>query len=296
MLSILIPVYNYNVIALVNELHQQGNGTGVEFEIIIGDDGSSDEIQAENLSCEKFPGVRVLKSIQNEGRAAMRNKLAENARFSWLLFLDADAEINRKDFLRNYINFCNEKHEVVIGGTAYEKDAPTNKEYYLRWLYGKRREERKLSCRMKRPYRSFTAFNFMISASVFKIICFNEEIKGYGHEDTLFGLELQKNGIKVHHIDNTAIHQGIESADVFMNKTREGLKNLLDIQRLNGSLISKNVKLLSFYSFFKFLGLSPIVNFLFKRISPHLEKKLTGLSPSLYLFDIYKFMYIFYLK
>lgn len=296
MLSILIPVYNYSVTTLVNELHQQGTVTGLEFEIIIGDDGSSDELQAENLSCESFSGVRVLKSIRNEGRSTIRNRLAENARFPWLLFLDADAKINKKDFLKNYLFYCNETHEVVIGGTAYEKDPPPNKAFYLRWLYGKWREEKQLSCRMKRPYRSFTAFNFLISASLFKIIRFNEEIKSYGHEDTLFGLELERNGIKVLHIDNPAIHKGIESAGVFMNKTREGVRNLLEIYRSKGSLISKRVRLLRFYSFFKFLGFSPIVNFLFKRVGHQIEGKLAGSSPSLYLLDIYKFMYIFSLK
>ena len=44
MLSILIPTYNYNVEALVAELHQQATDCQIDFEIIIGDDFSNQTI------------------------------------------------------------------------------------------------------------------------------------------------------------------------------------------------------------------------------------------------------------
>jgi GT2 family glycosyltransferase len=296
MLSILIPVYNFHVTRLVKELHQQGTIAGIEFEIIIGDDCSSVEIQSENMLCESLSGVRMLKMTKNTGRAGMRNRLAENARFPWLLFLDADAGIYKTDFLKNYIHYCNEYYQVVVGGVAYQDDPPDNKEFYLRWLYGKNREVKSARSRIKNPYVSFSAFNFLISARVFKTVRFNKEIKSYGHEDTLFGLELKMNGIEILHIDNQAYHNGLESAEVFLIKTKEGVQNLLEIYQRRNSEISKNVRLLRYYCFFRFFGFTPLIQFLFKQLAPLIENKLKHSCNSLYLLDIYKFMYMFSLK
>lgn len=296
MLSILIPVYNFNVTVLVNELHQQGTRAGIEFEILLGDDCSSIEIQSENMLCESLSGVRMLKSQQNTGRAGIRNRLAENARFSWLLFLDADAGISETDFLNNYLHHCSEKPQVVIGGTAYQKKPPEKKEYYLRWLYGKKREEKNAHTRMRHPYDSFSAFNFFATSKVFKMVRFNEEIKSYGHEDTLFGLELKRNGIEILHIDNQAFHNGLESAHLFLIKTKEGVRNALEIYKRKNSEISKSVKLLRYYCFFRFIGFSRLINFLFNKLGPFIEKKLIQSPSALYLLDIYKLMYIISLK
>lgn len=296
MLSILIPVYNYNVTEMVGELHRQGTETGIEFEIILGDDCSSMKIQSENMLCESLSGVRIMKSQKNTGRAVIRNRLAENARFPWLLFLDADAGISKSDFLKSYLHHCTEKTQIVVGGTAYSKTPPDNKEFNLRWRYGKKREEKSAHIRMNTPYDSFSAFNFLASAKVFKKVHFNEEIKGYGHEDTLFGLELKRNGIEILHIDNQAFHNGIESAELFLNKTKEGVRNLHDIYKRKDSEIFKSVKLLRFYCFFRSIGFSPLINFLFNKLRPLIERKLTYSCSSLYLLDIYKFMYIFSLK
>ena len=43
MLSILIPTYNYDTFQLVKELHNQALKEGIEFEIIVSDDASSNE-------------------------------------------------------------------------------------------------------------------------------------------------------------------------------------------------------------------------------------------------------------
>ena len=49
MLSILIPTYNYDVEALVTELHAQSTACGVDFEILCYDDGSTNlELIAKN--------------------------------------------------------------------------------------------------------------------------------------------------------------------------------------------------------------------------------------------------------
>ena len=59
-------------------------------EIIIGDDGSSAEYHEKYRSLEG-ENVRVISSEKNIGRAAIRNRLALEAKGDFLLFIDADA-------------------------------------------------------------------------------------------------------------------------------------------------------------------------------------------------------------
>ena len=46
--------------------------------------------------------------------------------------------------------------------------------------------------RNKHPHAGFSTFNVLIEKSVFSKIRFNEELKQYGHEDTLTGLPVEK--------------------------------------------------------------------------------------------------------
>ena len=48
MLSILIPIYNYNAYPLVLELHKQCLECEIEFEIICQDDASGSDLNIEN--------------------------------------------------------------------------------------------------------------------------------------------------------------------------------------------------------------------------------------------------------
>jgi hypothetical protein len=96
----------------------------------------------------------------------------------------------------------------------------------LRWKYGRWREQRKASERNKHPYTDFSTFNILIDKSVFSKIRFYEELKQYGHEDTLLSFQLKNAGIKILHIDNNLIHAGIESNREYLDKVKLSLENL----------------------------------------------------------------------
>ena len=87
MLSILIPTYNYNTFPLVEELKNQAIATGITFEIIVFDDGSTDEISLkENSNINTLDNCFFKISNKNIGRSAIRNLLAKTAKFENLLF------------------------------------------------------------------------------------------------------------------------------------------------------------------------------------------------------------------
>ena len=105
MLSILIPTYNYNAFPLVEELQNQAIEAGIAFEIIILDDGSTDEISLnENLKINTLENCSFEKNETNIGRAKNLNKLATKSQYDWLLFMDCDTFPKSKNCITTYIH------------------------------------------------------------------------------------------------------------------------------------------------------------------------------------------------
>ena len=89
MLSILIPTYNYNVLPLVLELHKQCENCGIDFEIIVLDDASTDESTTSlNQKINELSFSNYLVNTTNLGRSENRNALISKAKFHQ--FLQAD--------------------------------------------------------------------------------------------------------------------------------------------------------------------------------------------------------------
>ncbi|MWB96517.1 glycosyltransferase [Flavobacterium sp. GA093] len=288
MLSILIPVYDYDVLALVETLHYQCTQSKIVFEIIVLDDAST-LFASENQRINELSKSTFIVLENNIGRSAIRNLLAQKANFENLLFLDADTIPVHNNFISNYISQINNDEKIVYGGILYQTEKPS-KEQLLRWVYGKEREALNVYIRNKNPYISFLTLNFLISKNIFSKVVFNENIPNFRHEDTLFSYELMLQKVKIIHIENPVYHLGIESSETFLTKSEEavvGLKNLVD-----SGLISKDyVKLSHYYFILKKYRLLPIVRFCFKISKPLFQKQILSKKPSLLLFDLYRLGY-----
>ena len=179
---------------------------------------------------------------------------------------------------------------VICGGTLYHESAPGDPDKLLRWKYGKWREQKSAAERNKHPHAGFSTFNVLIDRSVFSKIRFNEELKQYGHEDTLLGYQLKKAGIGILHIDNGLMHEGLESNREFLNKTKLGIENLSKLydKVTDKKTFSETVILLGFYNKLKFLGLTRILAAIFIRYRDRMEIRLDSSNISLLLFGFYK--------
>lgn len=82
----------------------------------------------------------------------------------------------------------------------------------------------------------------MIRKSIFHSTSFPVLERNYGYEDTLFGLTLEANTIKLELIENPIYHEGIESNHIFLNKTEEAIKNLITQYLMDDALL-KNEKI-----------------------------------------------------
>lgn len=291
MLSICIPVYNYDVRTLVKSLHYQAVMLGVPVEILVMDDCSEPYLRDLNREISEFDLVRYELLNQNAGRSRIRNLLASKARYNWLLFMDCDSATPDDQFLRRYLEETEDSH-VVCGGRIYT-NKPGTHNTLLHWKFGSLREVKSAAFRRRHPHRWFMTNNFLVQKSVMQQIPFNENIKGYGHEDTLFGYELQQKGIMIKHIENPLLHAGLQSNTEFLEKTREGIKNLAFINNYldQGHDLEKMVRLLAWYKALKRLRLCGVFAFIFGLFKCIVEKNLLGKTPYLFLFDIYKLGY-----
>lgn len=289
-ISLLIPVLNYDIIALVHSMKNAMGKVPEFFEILIGDDGSSEEYRAKYKTLEA-EHVKVISSKKNIGRAAIRNKLALAAKGDFLLFIDADVMFpgTAEAYILKWLPSM-KISRVVCGGTLYHDSAPGDPDKLLRWKYGKWREQKSAAERNKHPHAGFSTFNVLIERSVFSKIRFNEELKQYGHEDTLLGYQLKKAGINILHIDNGLMHEGLESNRDFLNKTKLGIENLSKLydKVTDKNAFSQTVRLLGIYNKLKYFGLTRILAAVFIRYRDRMEIRLDSSNISLYLFAFYK--------
>lgn len=289
-ISILIPVNDFDVVALVSSMINGMDKVQEFSEIIIGDDGSTEEFRKKYQSLENDK-VRVIVSEENIGRAAIRNRLITEAKGDYLLFIDADTMIpgTGEAFLHRWLDFIPEA-KVICGGIIYTDSPPGDPDKLLRWKYGRQKEQKPSVERNKHPFASFSTFNVLIDRSVFSRLRFYEDLKKYGFEDILFGYQLKIAGIDVLHIDNGLVHEGLETNRDFLTKTKFSIENL---SRLYDNVTDRKtftsiVGILKAFRWLRFFHLTRVLAGFFIRFRDKMEIKLDSSKISLALFNFYK--------
>jgi hypothetical protein len=283
-LSILIPVYNYDVRPLVNALIEQGGNINIPFELLCFDDGSSEHYKKINREIDNLKNTIYKELPENIGRSKIRNKLALASKYAKLLFLDCDSGIVKKDFLENYL--AHEKEgKILIGGTVYGNKAP--KEYSLRWKFGKIREERTAAMRALQPFQSIHINNLLADKNIYLQHQLDENMITYGHEDTKLGYSLKSSGVSIKHIDNPVEHCGLEPNEVFLEKTKEGIKNFYKLLREG---YGKDTKLYKSFATINIFPFRSLFCFYYNLRENSIRKNLLSDNPSLLNFDLYKLM------
>lgn len=285
MISILIPTYNAVCLPLIEKVRNQAIDLRVPFEILVADDASCETIREQNRRMTRWSECRYLQREENQGPARIRNYLATEARYPYLLFLDTDVMPVSDAFLSEYAKVMR-PGLVVCGGFVYpRKDIPANA--VLRYKYGTAIEEQPAGQRNREPYGRFISMNFMICRDSFLKVRFDETFH-LGYEDTLFGMQLEEAGIEILHIENPVYHLVEENSEQFLIKIRRAVRNL------DGHIeeMRSHVKLLRWYTCLKRWGMTDFTAFLFRHTEKWMESNLTGRKPSLKLFAFYKLGYL----
>jgi len=281
MISILIPTYNAVCLPLIEKVHSQAVALQIPFEILLADDASCEDIRQQNRKIAEWQGCRYLQKEENQGPARIRNYLASEAQYSYLLFLDSDVMPVSDFFIAEYLKVAR-PGLVVCGGFVYpRKNIPANA--ILRYKYGMAVEEQSAEQRNREPYNRFISMNFMICRDAFLKVCFDESFH-LGYEDTLFGMQLEQAGVEILHIDNAVYHLVEENSEQFLMKIRRAVRNL------DGHIDQMHSHV--WYTTVKRLQMVPVVVFLFKHNEKRLVSNLTSQHPSLNLFAFYKLGYL----
>lgn len=291
-LSILIPVFNRAVAALVHALLAQAADWPGPVEIRLLDDKSAEEYRLLNRELASLPGVLYAELPANVGRAAIRNQLAARARHEWLLLLDNDSLLPDGQFLARYAQAVRDQPPAAlfIGGTTYEATPPADPALCLRWHYGRTREMRPAAVRQRDPGGQLTINNALLKKELLHQFPLDERLGGYGHEDTRFGLELARAGVKVQHLDNPVLHDGLEPAAVFLEKSRQAVRNLAQVLRADG--LGADTRLARTAARLRAAGLASPARATLAALAPTLRRQLLGARPNLRALDLLKLLWL----
>ncbi len=285
MLSICIPIYNFDVSLLVTELLKQIEITKHPAEIILIDDFSNNNFK--EINRKNIENTIYIELDENIGRAKIRNLVLKYAKYDFLLFIDCDSQIVTSDIISKYLEIIKQNPSVVCGGSIYDKNKPSRNKL-LRWKYGIQKESQTQELRNKFPNKSFMTNNFLIKKQLFEKINFDESITKYGHEDTLFGYSLKKANIPVIHINNPLLNADIDTNVEYLNKTKQGISNLVNILKIvefDNEFIN-DISILAFY--YKIKPISNIIYIIFKIKKPFIHYLLSKGYVSLTMFNFYK--------
>lgn len=277
-LSILIPTHNYSCVALCREMSRQVADANIDAEIIVVDDASDDkQTLVKNREINEIPYCRLVELADNIGIARNRNRLAKEAKGEYLLFLDSDVFPVKSDFVKEYVRM-KDLGGVLCGGLTFRLDGPVEVSP-LRYAYGMKYEA---------VLSHFISLNFFMSAELFHKVEFDESFSKYGHEDTKFGMDIEKLGYSLNIVSNPVYHDNNDSSELFLKKTRIAIDNLVE----HKDVLSSTSRLLQFYDKLKPFHLGGIISVPYKWFHKAMERNLLSDKPSLLVYNIYKLSYL----
>lgn len=290
MISILIPVYNWDISNLVKETHKQCEDLSIPFEIIALDDCSTRKDLAKINREIDLPNFQLHQSKANLGNGKTRNELARLAQYEWILFLDADVSLASKSFMKTYISLIQENAQptVYCGGLKYLEEMKSFG--ILRWKYGVKLEVQSPEVAQKEPYLNFKSCNFLLTKSIIKQSPFRQLKENYGF-DTSFGIALESNKIPIQYIANPVYHLGLESNEVFIKKQMKFVANANWLME-NDPEVAHRFRIVRVYKKLENLYLVGLIKFGFKLTKSTLLSNLKSENPSIFLFQIYKLGYL----
>ncbi len=236
-ISVIIPCYNQGkyideaVDSVLNQTYQN-------FEIIIVDDGSTDNYTKGLLENFKKPKTKVYRT-ENKGASSARNYGFRKAKGEYIQFLDADDFLDRNKF-EEQMQVFKEKGKIDICYTNYKYFIDENQQYL----------EPSLSVALsKNPLKDFLYrwqrdLSIPIHSAIFRKKVWGKAlpfIQGFGvAEDWIMWTTLAKNGSKFFLIDKTLAFYRIHQKSMTHNKSYVMYWATRAISYIADNIIEKN--------------------------------------------------------
>lgn len=288
-LSACIPVYNQDVRPLIDALKAQSLTAPMPVDILVADDGSDDFFRNVNKNHAMQAGVRYFQLDRNEGRSFVRNFLGSECKTGHILFLDGDSVIESPDFLGRYAGLISQYPACVLCGGTYFRQLRPDRSTALHYKYGTKVVAHLHSKKDRRGRFHFMSSNFVMPADLFRSVGFDLRLRGYGHEDTVFGYELDKRNIPVMGVDNAVLHDDLDTNEIFLDKIRQSVRNL-KLMQADGDYREalSSVRLVRIAEKLRAVYMSGVYRRIFRWIEKPVLRNLQGGRPSLFLLQLYK--------
>lgn len=225
-LSVLIPFFRDNPSELLEALCVQSEIDNT-VEILIYDDGTQNQdIQsalkqiAQTAPCP----VKLIFEPKNQGRSFARNQLTAHARASFVLFLDADMLPQSPTFLCNYIEHIRQHDSDILFGGFSVRETVQSEETRLHQAFSQHSDCLDANVRANAGPQYVCSSNLAVRKHVLQSEPFDPDFKGWGWEDSEWAARVNKR-YKLHHIENPALHLGLESAETLLNRFRDSAEN-----------------------------------------------------------------------
>ena len=140
--SIIVPAYNETerLVPTIGAIASEMSDLGLEWEMIIADDGSTDDTAAIAESLE-LVNLRVLRAPTNGGKGSAVRRGMAAARGQNILFADADNSTPIEEFAKLLAKINDEGYDVAIGSRGMSGGSEANKSPFrkllsngLRWM------------------------------------------------------------------------------------------------------------------------------------------------------------------
>ncbi|MEK7121134.1 MAG: glycosyltransferase family 2 protein, partial [Patescibacteria group bacterium] len=116
-LSIVIPLFNEEEVFpfLLEEIIKAANATSKNYEVILVDDGSTDNtFELVKKTAGQDPKIKVIKLSRNFGHQAAFNVGIDFAQGDMVLTMDGDLQ-HPPSLIPTFIKYAEEGHDIVIG-------------------------------------------------------------------------------------------------------------------------------------------------------------------------------------
>jgi GT2 family glycosyltransferase len=182
--SIIIPTYNRKSIlekclkALFNQ-----NCPKDKYEIILIDDGSTDDTRTMIESLSPSCKLKYLRNEKRMGVPRTRNKGIRQARGKYIIFTDSDVIVT-PNFIRQHMDYHKKYQDVIVNGELIRVSS-------LKQIGKKRKSIFDLS------FSPFDTANVSVARKhLLKVGGFDEDLLAYGWGDPELGYRLRKAGLK----------------------------------------------------------------------------------------------------
>ena len=239
-LSVLTPFHGDDPSSLLLALDAQAAELGGRVEIVLLNDGDPDRARV-NAVADLVTGLRsparLVYLVGNEGRAKGRNRLARHARGRHLLFLDSDMSPDGLDFLARWLEAAAEDAPVAFGGFTVD-DAPPSRATALHRALSRHSDCLPAAERVRDPAKHVFTSNLLVRRDVFEAERFDEDFRGWGWEDVEWAMRVGRRW-PIAHIDNTATHLGLDTAETLSRKYEQSAANFARVFSAHPEIVSR---------------------------------------------------------